>query len=80
MQPFSHQPSIPPCPACGGRRVAGKETFYLCLENLRLSSDGTPLARTPVIVCTNCGQIAVYAESLDKLHEQIQKHPERFRW
>jgi hypothetical protein len=80
MTPFSQQPTIPPCAACGGRRVTGKDTIHLGLGEVRLTAGNTPLAGTAVVVCTNCGQITLYADNLARLHEAIQKHPDHFRW
>ena len=82
MNPYAQQPTLRPCPECGGRRVAGQPPDNLNLR-VELRAKWTPInvdASVPVEVCTNCGHISLFTKDLPTLLEQIQKHPDHFRY
>lgn len=81
MHQFPQQPSLRPCPECGGRRVTGQKPHDLILRaELRIAS-GHPLnVILPTTICTNCGQISLYTDHLPEFLEELQKHPDRYRY
>lgn len=85
MDAFSQQPTLRPCPECGGRRVTGKTAAHLHLRvglntGPSSSSQLDTMPFVPVVVCLSCGYISLYAQQLSTLLAEIQKHPDNFRY
>lgn len=81
MNAFSQQPTLRPCPECGGRRVAGHQDKDINLRAELRTPSGHPLSVSlRAAVCTVCGHVSIYARDLAPLYEDIQKHPDNYRY
>jgi predicted nucleic-acid-binding Zn-ribbon protein len=79
MQQQPPQPTISPCPQCGGQRVG-----MGCASGMHLMRDGkfasTPVCELTAVVCMVCGYTALYAEDLPKIHQEVRMHPGDFTY
>jgi DNA-directed RNA polymerase subunit RPC12/RpoP len=82
MNPFPQQPTLRPCPECGGRRVTGNTANDLNLRvEFRAAKRTLDMIPTlPVVICMTCGHISLHAQQLSTLIEEIQKYPDHFRY
>ena len=71
------QPSIPPCPACGGQRVSAP-----CHEGaLGRGTIGTfHVSRLRALACTACGHVTLYVEDMEAFQKALHKHPDGFTY
>jgi hypothetical protein len=73
------QPTIPPCPQCGGQRI-GTE----CPQEMQLLRSTSfslhSVSGLKALVCLACGYTMLYAENLPKIQEAVRKHPEGFKY
>ena len=73
------QPSIAPCPQCGGQRVS-----MGCSSDMRLMKEGKYMSSSvcglKALVCLACGYTMLYAENLPKIQEEVRNHPGDFRY
>jgi hypothetical protein len=74
------QPSIPPCPQCGGQRVGMECPSDMLLRRYNSASAAGIVSGMHALVCVNCGNVMLYADSLPKLHEELRKHPYDFKY
>lgn len=80
MNPFPQQPTLSPCPECGGRRVIGNHDRGITLRAELRTPAGHPLSMTvAALICTNCGHISLRTNNLPQLFEDIQKHSDHYR-
>lgn len=79
MSSPSQQPSIAPCPACGGQRVGA--LAYEGAIGRRQGKFGTAhVSGLTALVCTVCGQVTFYVGNMETLKEELRKHPEGFTY
>ena len=85
MNSFPQQPTLHPCPECGGRCVTGKTATNLHLRvGFNTGASGTTQLDTmpyvPVVICMTCGHISLHAQQLSTLFKEIEKHPDNFQY
>lgn len=77
MNPYAQQPTLPPCPECGGRRVGTR-----CGQRMMLIRQGETwqhdITSFRALVCITCGYTNLYADNLSKLNQEVENHPEDF--
>lgn len=78
LMTLHQQPSsFPPCSACGGRLIGTR-----CEPRMILMRQGAtfqhPITGLRALVCTNCGYTNLYADNLNNLNQEVEKHPEDF--
>jgi hypothetical protein len=73
------QPTIPPCPQCGGQRIG-----MGCSRDMQLMREGKigsySTSGLKAFVCMRCGYTMFYAEDLPKIQEAVRKHPGDFTY
>jgi uncharacterized protein with PIN domain len=77
---MNYQPQaapVKPCPECGGPRIV-----TVSFE-ASLARDGA-MGRTHIsdcfgVVCIQCGHITWYAQDLQKIRQELEKHPQDFQ-
>jgi hypothetical protein len=70
------QPTIRPCPECGGPRV-GARCYGGGLGRGHFTG-GSFVTGLKTLVCLRCGHTSFYTEDLAKSVQDVQKHPEDF--
>ena len=79
MQQPSQQPSIAPCPQCGGQRVT-----MGCTRDTQLMREGKYMSSSvcglKALVCLACGYTMLYAADLPRIQEEVRKHPGNFTY
>ena len=79
MQQHQPQPTIAPCPQCGGQRVGmGCASEMYLMRETKFGS--YPLSEVQAIVCLTCGLTTLYAEDLPKIQQEVRMHPGDFKY
>ena len=79
MSSSLQQPSISPCPACGGQRIGAPA--YEAGIGRKVGKYGKILVSgLTALVCTVCGQVTFYVANMEKLKEELRKYPESFTY
>ena len=73
------QPTIAPCPQCGGQRIG-----MACSQEMQLMRKSKigyySISEVTALVCLACGYTMFYAQNLPKIQEEVRKHPEGFTY
>ena len=79
----SGQPSrFPPCEDCGGVQVGNLQLgtgngLGLWPRGHKARGDLLPLL---AVVCTACGRVKFFVDSVHELQESMRKHPDWYTW
>lgn len=72
--------TLPPCELCGGSQIGGLSVMAehsIGIYALR-SVFSRRLAPLSAVVCLRCGHTKLFAQGLDNLHTEVEKHPDWF--
>ncbi len=79
MNPSLPQPTLSPCPTCGGQRVVNN--FYegrLGRYKSKRGAGQTPPFNMEALLCTQCGQITLRVDNMQVFRDDLTKHPETY--
>ena len=73
---------FPACEDCGGVQVGNLQLgtgngLGLWPRGQMVRGDLLPLL---AVVCTSCGRVKFFVDSVHKLQEAVEKHPDRYIW
>ncbi len=72
------QPTLRPCPECGGQRVR-MPGFELSLGK-RVMLGVQRFADLSGVVCLNCGHTSLYVDDLAAVRAEVQKNPQKYQF
>lgn len=75
--------ALPPCELGGGRQIgnlAVMSQHHVGIHPAGRALWMVPLSRLSAVTCLTCGHTELFATDLHKIREEVDKHPERFRW
>jgi len=79
MNSSPQQPSISPCPACGGQRI-GAPAYKAGIGRKQGKYAMLHVSSLKALVCMVCGQVTFYIENMENLKEELRKYPESFTY